>query len=43
MPDGKPFEGVSIEPDIVVTPTVEEYKGGRDRVLEKALAVAAIE
>ncbi|HXY40591.1 MAG TPA: S41 family peptidase [Vicinamibacteria bacterium] len=36
FPDGTRFEGVGIRPDLVVTPTVEDLRAGRDVVLEAA-------
>lgn len=38
-PDGEPFHGRGIEPDIRVFPTVEGLREGRDEVLERALEV----
>jgi len=38
-PDGQPFHGHGIEPDIRVLPTLEGFKEGRDEVLEMALMV----
>ena len=40
MPDGTPFEGVGIAPDIEVMPTVKDLRNGRDVVLKRALSVA---
>jgi len=40
MPDGAPFEGVGIVPDVEVRPTAGDLRSGRDPVLEKALEVA---
>jgi carboxyl-terminal processing protease len=37
FPDGSRFEGVGIEPDVPVEPTVEDLKAGRDVELEAAL------
>ena len=37
FPDGSPFEGVGIEPDLEVAPTVEDLRQRRDPVLEAAL------
>jgi carboxyl-terminal processing protease len=37
MPDGTPFEGVGIAPDITVWRTRDDLYAGRDPVLEKAL------
>jgi C-terminal processing protease CtpA/Prc len=36
-PDKKPTQRVGIIPDIVVTPTIEGIRDGRDEVLEAAL------
>lgn len=36
-PDGRPFVGVGIKPDIVVEPTAEDFIKGRDAQLEAAL------
>jgi C-terminal processing protease CtpA/Prc len=36
-PDGKPTQQVGIVPDIVVHPTIEGIRAGRDEVLEAAL------
>lgn len=41
MPDGKPFEGIGITPDIEVIPTREDLASGRDPAMEKALEVCA--
>ena len=41
FPDGSPFEGVGIRPDVEVTPTVADLAAGRDPVLAKALELAA--
>ena len=41
FPDGSPFEGVGIRPNIEVAPTVADLAAGRDPVLAKALEVAA--
>jgi carboxyl-terminal processing protease len=40
FPDGLPFEGVGIVPDIVLTPSVDDVKAGRDIVLDRALELA---
>ncbi len=40
FPDGSPFEGRGIEPDIKVEPSIEDIKSGRDVVLEKAVELA---
>ena len=36
-PDGREFVGVGIHPDVVVHPTVADFRAGRDTVLEAAL------
>ena len=36
-PDGKEFIGVGVQPDIEVYPMIEDFRTGRDRVLEKAI------
>jgi carboxyl-terminal processing protease len=36
FPDGARFEGVGIRPDVEITPTVDDLRGGRDVVLEAA-------
>lgn len=36
-PDGRQFVGVGIQPDILVRPTVADFRSGRDAVLERAL------
>jgi carboxyl-terminal processing protease len=41
FPDGSEFEGVGIKPDIEVHPTIDDFRNGRDPVLEKALELAA--
>jgi carboxyl-terminal processing protease len=40
FPDGRPFEGVGIAPDVVVRPAPDDLRAGRDPVLERGLAVA---
>jgi carboxyl-terminal processing protease len=40
FPDGSPFEGVGIAPDIAVPTTPEDLMAGRDSVFEKALQLA---
>lgn len=40
FPDGRAFEGVGIEPDILVQPTPADLRAGRDVVLERALELA---
>jgi carboxyl-terminal processing protease len=36
-PDGRDFVGVGVQPDILVRPTVTDFRAGRDPVLEAAL------
>ncbi len=36
-PDGEPFQGKGIEPDVRVRPTIDGLQAGRDEVLERAL------
>lgn len=36
--DGREFVGVGVKPQITVSPTVADYRAGRDTVLERALA-----
>lgn len=38
-PDGTEFIGVGVQPDIEVTPAVEDVRAGRDTALERALEV----
>ncbi len=40
FPDGSPFEGIGIQPDIEVIPTIRDLQQGRDPVLERAVALA---
>lgn len=40
LPDGSPFEGVGIKPDIEIRPSLADWKAGRDPVLAKALQLA---
>ena len=35
-PDGKEFIGIGVKPDIVIGPSIEDIKKGRDPALEKA-------
>lgn len=37
-PDGRPFVGVGVQPQILVHPTIADLRAGRDTVLEAALA-----
>ena len=39
MPDGAPFEGVGLIPDITVTLQRADLYAGRDPVLEKAVSI----
>ena len=38
-PDGREFVGVGVQPGVVVRPTVEDFRAGRDTVLEAALGL----
>ncbi|MFL6197570.1 MAG: S41 family peptidase [Thermoanaerobaculia bacterium] len=38
-PDDKEFVGVGVQPQVLVQPTVEDFRAGRDTVLEAALAL----
>jgi carboxyl-terminal processing protease len=38
--NGAPFEGIGVAPDIVVSPTVDDIRAGRDLVLAHAMQVA---
>jgi carboxyl-terminal processing protease len=40
MPDGSRFEKVGILPDVAVSPTLEDVRGGRDTVLMKTIELA---
>ncbi len=40
LPDGSKFEGIGIEPDITVVPTLEDFQHRRDPVLARATAIA---
>jgi carboxyl-terminal processing protease len=37
FPDGSPFEGVGIAPDIALTPTIEDIRSRTDVVLERGV------
>lgn len=41
FPDGSPFEGVGVRPDIEVQPTRDDLRRGRDRALERSIKLAA--
>ena len=41
FPDGPEFEGVGIKPDIEVHASADDWKQGRDAVLQKALELLA--
>lgn len=41
MPDGSPFEGVGIRPDVPIATTLADFKAGRDAALAKAFELAA--
>jgi C-terminal processing protease CtpA/Prc len=36
-PDGKEFVGVGIQPGVRVSPTIEDFRAGRDTVLDAAV------
>ena len=40
FPDGTPFEGVGIAPDVVVERRISDLVAGRDAILERAQALA---
>lgn len=40
FPDGSKFEGVGISPDVVIEPSVEDLRAGRDVVLQRAMLLA---
>jgi carboxyl-terminal processing protease len=40
FPDGSPFEGVGVAPDVEVPTTLASLRAGRDEVLERALQLA---
>jgi C-terminal processing protease CtpA/Prc len=40
FPDGMPFEGVGVKPDIELVPTVQQFKAHVDPVLAKAFELA---
>ena len=37
--NGEPFHGVGVEPDVEVSPTVQDVRAGRDTVLQRGLEV----
>ncbi len=41
LPDGSPFEGVGIRPDVEIVPALADYRTGRDPVYAKAIELAA--
>jgi len=41
FPDGSPFEGVGIVPDVEVAPSLQDLRLGRDPALAEAIATAA--
>ena len=41
FPDGAPFEGVGIAPDVPVEPSITDVRDSKDPVLEKAEQLAA--
>ena len=40
FPDGRPFEGVGVAPDVRAGPTADDLRAGRDPALDRALALA---
>lgn len=40
FPDGSRFEGVGIAPDIEIQPSIQDFKAGKDLVLERTLEIA---
>jgi carboxyl-terminal processing protease len=40
LPDGSPFEGVGLRPDVIVPYTIEEIRNGRDDQLAAAIKIA---
>ncbi len=40
FPDGSPFEGVGIVPDVVVELLIDDIRNGKDSILDKALDLA---
>ena len=40
FPDGSPFEGIGILPDVAVPTTIAALRNGKDAVLEKAMEIA---
>jgi carboxyl-terminal processing protease len=43
LPDGMPYEGIGIRPDVEVSPTLEDLQRNRDAALDKALDLASRE
>lgn len=43
FPDGSVFEGVGIQPDVVVGMRVDDLRAGQDQILDRALILAAEE
>jgi len=41
FPDGSPFEGLGVQPDIAVSTTIADLRSGKDPVLAKALELAS--
>ena len=37
LPDGSPFEGVGLTPNVLIEPTAADIKAGKDAVLERAI------
>ena len=41
FPDGSPFEGIGILPDIEINPSLDDYLTGTDRVLDYTIDLAS--
>ena len=41
LPDGSPFEGVGLTPNVLIEPTAADIKAGKDAVLERAIVSVA--
>jgi carboxyl-terminal processing protease len=42
FPDGAPFEGVGVHPDLRVVPTIEDLRHGRDPALRRAIEAVTV-
>lgn len=38
-PNGKPFHGIGVIPDVKIEPTIQGIRARKDKVLEKAIQV----